>query len=175
MRERVGIPAAGEVTRFHIQLMMDMSDYPEALAKENAMAKLDYKELNAVQQYSQHAVFKVIPGALGTERAEIIAQAQKFFADVEEAGKVTVRGIYDLTAMRDSADFMIWWHAEEFSDLQKVFGDFRRETTLGQVSEVTWVGNALHRPAEFNKSHLPSFIMGEEPKEWISVYPVVRS
>ena len=50
MRERVGIPAAGEVTRFHIQLMMDMSDYPEALAKENAMAKLDYKELNAVQQ-----------------------------------------------------------------------------------------------------------------------------
>ena len=108
MRERVGIPAAGEVTRFHIQLMMDMSDYPEALAKENAMAKLDYKELNAVQQYSQHAVFKVIPGALGTERAEIIAQAQKFFADVEEAGKVTVRGIYDLTAMRDSADFMIW-------------------------------------------------------------------
>jgi len=155
--------------------MMDMFVNPKTSAKENAMAKLDYKELNAVQQYSQHAVFKVIPGALGTERAEIIAQAQEFFAGVEKAGKVTVRGIYDLTAMRDSADFMIWWHAEEFSDLQKVFGDFRRETTLGQVSEVTWVGNALHRPAEFNKSHLPSFIMGEEPKEWISVYPFVRS
>ena len=121
MRERVGIPAAGEVTRFHIQLMMDMSDYPEALAKENAMAKLDYKELNAVQQYSQHAVFKVIPGALGTERAEIIAQAQKFFADVEEAGKVTVRGIYDLTAMRDSADFMIWWHADTIEQLQDAY------------------------------------------------------
>ena len=46
---------------------------------------------------------------------------------------------------------------------------------MGQVSEVTWIGNALHRPAEFNKSHLPSFIMGEEPKEWIAVYPFVRS
>ncbi|WP_408930585.1 hydrogen peroxide-dependent heme synthase [Corynebacterium axilliensis] len=139
------------------------------------MSKVNFTELNQKQQYSQHAVFKVVPGALGTERAETIAQAQKFFADLAEAGTVTVRGIYDLSGMRDSADFMIWWHAEEFADIQKAFADFRRETVLGQVSEVTWVGNALHRPAEFNKSHLPSFIMGEEPGEWISVYPFVRS
>lgn len=139
------------------------------------MSKVNFTELNQKQQYSQHAVFKVVPGALGTERPETIAQAQKFFADLAEAGTVTVRGIYDLSGMRDSADFMIWWHAEEFADIQKAFADFRRETVLGQVSEVTWVGNALHRPAEFNKSHLPSFIMGEEPGEWISVYPFVRS
>ncbi|HIX79632.1 MAG TPA: chlorite dismutase family protein [Candidatus Corynebacterium faecipullorum] len=139
------------------------------------MSKVHFAELNKVQRYSQHAVFQVIPGALGTEREEIIAQAQKFFAQLEEAGVVTVRGIYDLSGMRESADYMIWWHAEEFADIQKAFADFRRETVLGQVSEVTWVGNALHRPAEFNKSHLPSFIMGEEPGEWISVYPFVRS
>lgn len=139
------------------------------------MSKVNFKELNKVQRYSQHAVFQVIPGALGTEREQAIAQAQKFFADLEQAGVVVVRGIYDLSGMRESADFMIWWHAEEFADIQKAFADFRRETVLGQVSEVTWVGNALHRPAEFNKSHLPSFIMGEEPGEWISVYPFVRS
>ena len=139
------------------------------------MSKVNFAELNKVQRYSQHAVFQVIPGALGTEREEIVAQAKKFFSELEEAGVVTVRGIYDLSGMRESADFMIWWHAEEFADIQKAFADFRRETVLGQVSEVTWVGNALHRPAEFNKSHLPSFIMGEEPGEWISVYPFVRS
>ena len=139
------------------------------------MSKVNFAELNKVQRYSQHAVFQVIPGALGTEREEIVAQAQKFFSELEEAGVVTVRGIYDLSGMRESADYMIWWHAEEFADIQKAFADFRRETVLGQVSEVTWVGNALHRPAEFNKSHLPSFIMGEEPGEWISVYPFVRS
>ncbi len=139
------------------------------------MSKVNFAELNKVQRYSQHAVFQVIPGALGTEREEIVAQAQKFFSELEEAGVVTVRGIYDLSGMRESADFMIWWHAEEFADIQKAFADFRRDTVLGQVSEVTWVGNALHRPAEFNKSHLPSFIMGEEPGEWISVYPFVRS
>ena len=139
------------------------------------MSKVNFAELNKVQRYSQHAVFQVIPGALGTEREEIVAQAQKFFSELEEAGVVTVRGIYDLSGMRESADYMIWWHAEEFADIQKAFADFRRKTVLGQVSEVTWVGNALHRPAEFNKSHLPSFIMGEEPGEWISVYPFVRS
>ncbi|MCG7275224.1 MULTISPECIES: hydrogen peroxide-dependent heme synthase [Corynebacterium] len=139
------------------------------------MSKVNFNELNKVQRYSQHAVFQVIPGALGSERQDAIAQAQKFFSDLAETGVVTVRGIYDLSGMRESADFMIWWHAEEFADIQKAFADFRRETVLGQVSEVTWVGNALHRPAEFNKSHLPSFIMGEEPGEWISVYPFVRS
>ena len=139
------------------------------------MAKLDYQALNDMQQYSQHAVFRVVPGALGTDRAAAIAQAQEFFAAITAAGTVTVRGIYDLSGMRASADYMIWWHAEEFDDLQRVFAQFRRDTVLGQVSEVTWVGNALHRPAEFNKSHLPSFIMGEEPGRWISVYPFVRS
>ena len=139
------------------------------------MTQPDLEQLNNTQRYAQWATFRVIPGALGADRADIIAEAKSFFGDLEAQGKVVLRGVYDISGMRAEADVMIWWHAEECSDLQKVFGDFRRETTLGQVSEVTWVGNALHRPAEFNKSHLPSFIMGEEPKEWISVYPFVRS
>src|SRR5690625_4469891 len=139
------------------------------------MAKLDYKALNSKQQYSQHAVFKVPAGALGTERADIITEAQRFFKSVEEVGTVIIRGIYDLTAMRDRANVMIWWHAEEFSDIQKVFADFRRTTVLGQLSDLTCMGNALQRPAHFNTSHLPSFMMGEEPDEWIAVYAFVRS
>jgi chlorite dismutase len=34
---------------------------------------------------------------------------------------------------------------------------------------------ALHRPAEFNKSHVPAFIAGEDPGDYICVYPFVRS
>lgn len=139
------------------------------------MAKLDYEKLNATQRYLQYAVFRAIPGALGTERDDIIAEAEKFFDQLKEEGKVVVRGIYDNTGIRADADFMIWWHAEEFSDLQKALADFRRETAFGQLVEVSWLGNGLHRPAEFNKSHLPSFIMGEEPGDWITVYPFVRS
>ncbi|QGU07569.1 putative heme peroxidase [Corynebacterium occultum] len=139
------------------------------------MGKINFEELNKVQRYTQWATFRAIPGALGKERAEIITQAREFFAGLEEQGDVTVRGIYDLSGLRAEADFMIWWHAEEFQELQQAFSAFRRDTALGQLSEAFWIGNALHRPAEFNKSHLPSFIMGEEPQEWITVYPFVRS
>ncbi|MCS4535215.1 hydrogen peroxide-dependent heme synthase [Corynebacterium sp. HS2168-gen11] len=139
------------------------------------MSKVNFEELNNKQQYIQYAVFRAIPGALGTERAEIIAQAREFFEAVAKAGVVTVRGIYDISGCRADADFMIWWHATEFTDLQKVYNDFRRETVLGQLTEVAWVGNGLHRPSEFNKSHLPSFIMGEAPGNWLTVYPFVRS
>ena len=34
---------------------------------------------------------------------------------------------------------------------------------------------ALHRPAEFNKSHVPAFLADEEPKRYICVYPFIRS
>ncbi|OIR42441.1 hypothetical protein BJP08_03810 [Corynebacterium sp. NML140438] len=139
------------------------------------MAKLDYEKLNATQRYLQYAVFRAIPGALGTERDDIIAEAEKFFDQLKEEGKVVVRGIYDNTGIRADADFMIWWHAEEFEYIQDALARFRRDTAFGQLLEVSWLGNGIHRPAEFNKSHLPSFIMGEEPKDWITVYPFVRS
>lgn len=139
------------------------------------MSELDIKQLNKLQRYSQWAVFRAIPGALDDDRTEVTEQAAKFFADLEAEGKVTVRGIYNASGLRADADYMIWWHAEGFEDIQKAFADFRRTTILGQVSEVFWIGNALHRPSEFNKAHLPSFIMGEEAKDWITVYPFVRS
>ena len=137
--------------------------------------QVDYEALNKTQRYTQWVTFRAIPGALATDRDDIIAQASAFFADLDGAGEVTVRGIYDVTGTRSDADVMIWWHAEHFEQLQKALADFRRTTTLGQVLELGWIGNGLHRPAEFNRTHLPAFLMGEEPREWITVYPFVRS
>ena len=34
---------------------------------------------------------------------------------------------------------------------------------------------ALHRPAEFNKSHIPAFMSDEDPRAYVCVYPFVRS
>ena len=33
----------------------------------------------------------------------------------------------------------------------------------------------VHRDAEFNKAHVPGFLRGIEPKQWLTVYPFVRS
>ena len=41
--------------------------------------------------------------------------------------------------------------------------------------EPVWSQMALHRPAEFNKSHIPAFLADEEPRRYVCVYPFVRS
>ena len=103
------------------------------------MTQPDIEKLNNTQRYAQWATFRAIPGALGSERGDVIAELKKFFAGLEEEGKVVVRGIYDISGIRAEADVMIWWHAEEFEDIQKAYNDFRRTTVLGQCLEVFWI------------------------------------
>ncbi|MDF0531317.1 chlorite dismutase family protein [Tsukamurella sp. 8F] len=140
------------------------------------MAKLDYAQLNSTLRYLMFSVFAVRPGELGgeAERAEAAADAERFLSEITE-GDLVVRGVYDVSGMRADADFMIWWHAERIEDLQAAYNRFRRGVLLGQASEPVWSSAALHRPAEFNKSHLPAFIAGEDPGDYICVYPFVRS
>ncbi|MBV9023649.1 MAG: chlorite dismutase family protein, partial [Streptomycetaceae bacterium] len=72
------------------------------------------------------------------------------------------------------ADLMIWWHAETADALQDAYNRFRR-TKLGRGLEPVWSNMALHRPAEFNRSHIPAFLADEAPRDYLSVYPFVRS
>ncbi|MGU3294442.1 hydrogen peroxide-dependent heme synthase [Williamsia sp. M5A3_1d] len=138
------------------------------------MTRLDYAELNSTVRYLMFSVFAVRPGELPDDRADVIAETRTFVEKLETTG-VVVRGLYDIAGMRADADFMIWWHAENVEDLQRAYADFRRTTALGRASNAVWSNVALHRPAEFNKSHLPAFITGEEAGAYICVYPFVRS
>ncbi|MDO1481502.1 MULTISPECIES: hydrogen peroxide-dependent heme synthase [Rhodococcus] len=138
------------------------------------MARLDFDTLNSTLRYAMFSVFKVQPGALGDDRTEAVEDLQKFFANFDGTD-VVVRGVYNLAGTRAEADFMIWSHAERIEDLQKLYADFRRCTSVGRVSDPVWSNACLHRPAEFNRSHLPAFIVGEEPGNYVCVYPFVRS
>lgn len=149
-----------------------------AASHSESPQELNYDELNKVQRYSQHAVFKLNDGFTAGDKASrerMAVEAQEFFDRLADEGRITVRGIYDLAGMKAGADFMIWWHAETFEELQSAFAAFRRETSLGKASSLVWAGNGVHRPSEFNKRHLPAFIMGEAPEKWCCVYPFIRS
>lgn len=140
------------------------------------MAKLDYDALNAVTRYMMISVFAVQPDELPADeksRAAIAADTAAYLKKREDAG-VVVRGLYDVAGFRADADFMMWTHAERVEDLQATYTGFRR-TALGAATEPVWSVVALHRPAEFNKSHLPAFIAGEDPGNYVCVYPFVRS
>ncbi|MFZ1163646.1 hydrogen peroxide-dependent heme synthase [Mycobacterium sp.] len=138
------------------------------------MARLDYDALNASVRYLMFSVFSVRPGALGDSRDAVIDETATFLKQREDQG-VVVRGLYDVAGLRADADFMIWTHAERVEALQATYEDFRRTTALGRASTPVWSSVALHRPAEFNKSHIPAFLAGEEPGAYICVYPFVRS
>ncbi len=138
------------------------------------MAKLDFEKLNTTVRYLMISVFQVAPGVLGDDRAEAIREAEAFFGGLEDKD-VALRGIYNVAGMRADADWMMWTHAESIEALQAAYSDVRRHTALGRASMPVWSNAAVHRPAEFNKSHIPAFIAGEDPGDYICVYPFVRS
>ena len=137
------------------------------------MARTNFAELNATIRYTMWSVYRVEPGRLPDERGPAGTEAREYLDSLAGKG-VVVRGVYDLAGLRADADYMIWWHAEEIEQLQAAYAGLRR-TALGRVSVPVWSQVALHRPAEFNKSHIPAFLAGEEARRYVSVYPFVRS
>ena len=130
------------------------------------------REINDSIRYAMWSVFKV-SSPLPEDRAKVAAEVEALFAEVEQEG-VVVRGVYDVAGLRADADFMVWWHAEDIATVQSAYHRLRR-TELGTPLTPVWSVAALHRPAEFNKGHIPAFMAGEEPKKFICVYPFVRS
>jgi chlorite dismutase len=137
------------------------------------MARLNYAELNDTIRYTMWSVFRAEPGRLGDDRGPAATEAQEYLDSLEGKG-VVVRGVYDVAGLRADADYLVWWHAEEIEQLQAAYAGFRR-TALGRASVPVWSQAALHRPAEFNKSHVPAFVAGEPARKYVCVYPFVRS
>jgi chlorite dismutase len=91
-----------------------------------------------------------------------------------EAEGVVVRGIYDVSGLRHDADIMVWMHGSDPQALQAAVRRVRRSRELSGTTQ-TWGAMGVHRDAEFNKSHVPGYLRGIEPKGWLTVYPFNRS
>jgi hydrogen peroxide-dependent heme synthase len=131
------------------------------------------RDLNQLVRYTMWSVFRLRDPLGDADRNPLAAEVADLFGEL--AGKdVVVRGTYDVGGLRADADLMIWWHAPAADDLQEAYHRLRR-TALGRGLDPVWSQAALHRPAEFNKSHVPAFLAQEEPRRYVCVYPFVRS
>ena len=108
------------------------------------------------------------PGFVESQTEEIAGLFEKF------ADRVTVRGVYSSMGFRPDADLMFWWLASSADDVQELGAELRR-TPLGRGLELTHAFLGVTRPAEFNPDHLPSFLKGEGPRRYLTVYPFVRT
>ena len=131
------------------------------------------KELNELVRYVMWSVFRVRSGVTADGREALAAEVEALLDQLAAKGVVT-RGLYDVSGLRADADLMFWWVAPTSEDLQDAYQRFR-QTALGRDCEPVWSQVALHRPAEFNKSHIPAFLAEEEARRYICVYPFVRS
>ncbi len=130
------------------------------------------RELNASIRYTMWTVFRA--GSPLPEDRDGLAAEVDALIDELAAKDVVVRGTYDVSGLRADADLLVWWHAGSSDALQEAYGRLRR-TALGRHLEPVWSQLALHRPAEFNRSHVPAFLAGEPARAYVCVYPFVRS
>ena len=130
-------------------------------------------ELNTTIRYTMWSVFRLARPLEGEGRHRVADEVTELLAELAHKD-VVVRGVYDVAGLRADADLMVWWHSSTPEALQEAYGRFRR-TTLGRHLEPVWSQMALHRPAEFNRSHIPAFLADEEPRRYVCVYPFVRS
>jgi hydrogen peroxide-dependent heme synthase len=130
------------------------------------------RELNETIHYTMWSVFRA-DTPLPAARDELAAEATALLSRLPDKD-VAIRGTYDVSGLRADADLMIWWHAGSSDALQDAYGLLRR-TALGRHLAPVWSQLALHRPAEFNRSHIPAFLAGEPPRSYLCVYPFVRS
>jgi len=132
------------------------------------------REINETVRYTMWSVFRLataygVDGPRDGDAAELTDLLDKLGAD-----DVVVRGLYELSGLRADADVLVWWHAETVEQLQDAYQRLRR-TAFGARLEPVWSQVALHRPAEFNKSHIPAFLADDEARAYVCVYPFVRS
>ena len=131
------------------------------------------REINDTIRYTMWSVFRrtsAVPEPAGESAAEALRAIEKVSGDAD----LVIRGWYDVSGLRADADLMVWWHAPSSDALQDAYHALRR-SELGRHLEPVWSQLALHRPAEFNKGHVPAFMSGEDAKNYLCVYPFVRS
>ena len=156
--------------------MAFMTD-PAAAAAAHAPHSESPEADGSIAVYTMWAVFRRVPAPAGAGStapdADAATELEQAIARVEEAG-VTVRGIYDVSGFKADADLMFWLHGADPAALQAGLRTLRRTALVAGLAP-HWNYMAVHREAEFNKRHVPAFVRGVAPRDWISVYPFIRS
>jgi hydrogen peroxide-dependent heme synthase len=125
--------------------------------------------------YAYYPVFRATQNLRERDPSFFVHQSDEVQAVFDKfADRVTLRGTYLATGFRPDTDLLFWWVASSADDHQDLLVELRR-TPLGRGLDLTHAFLGVTRPAEFNPDHLPSFLRGDEPKRYLTVYPFVRT
>ncbi|MGJ0203826.1 hydrogen peroxide-dependent heme synthase [Leucobacter sp. gxy201] len=131
------------------------------------------EQINAAVNFTMYSVFRIA----GPDRGIGVSPARHeivrgLVRELDAIEGLTTRGWYDVAGFRADADILIWWHAPTTEALQAAYRTVL-EWSCGRLESV-WSNIGAHRAGEFNRSHIPAFLVGTDPKDYICVYPFVR-
>lgn len=124
------------------------------------------EKINAEINYTLYSAFKATRLG-GGSAADVVAALEA------AAPSVTLRGTYDVGGFRADAEVLVWWHGPSVEDMQAAYRAV--VDAADGALEPVWSGFGVHRTAEFNRGHVPAFLAGDAPKDYVCLYPFVRS
>lgn len=129
------------------------------------------ESINEAVNYTMFAVFREERAA--AVPADPAAATQRTIDALAAIEGLAVRGWYDIAGFRADSDVLVWLHAPTTEALQAGYREIL-SGAAGRLSPV-WSNIGVHRAAEFNRAHIPAFLAGETPGDYLCVYPFVRS
>jgi chlorite dismutase len=104
--------------------------------------------VNAINDEIRYTNWTALRLSAPTDNSQQAEEEMRSFSAMLAENDIELRGSYDLRGLRGDADLLLWLHAPKAESIQL---------------------------AEFNRSHVPGFMLGKPAKDWLCFYPFVRS
>lgn len=99
----------------------------------------------------------------------------EFAAALEQRDpSITLRGVYSLVGFRSDADLLLWVHGPDLDAIQRLAVSLSH-TALGRHLSAAYSYVGVVAQARYDPEHVPSFLRGLAPLNFISMYPFVKT
>lgn len=125
--------------------------------------------------YSVFWLYRVDPAFHRLTDGERQAGKAEFLSALEGRDQsVTLRGTYSLVGLRADADLLFWAWGDDLDAIQRLAVALR-QSGLGcyLIQAETYVG--VVSVPRYDPEHSPAFVTGAPPKQYVSVYPFVKT
>ncbi|GEM_PF-394981 len=125
--------------------------------------------------YATFWLYRVEPDFFRLAPAQQAKGKQEFLAALEgRSASVTLRGAYSLVGLRNNADLMLWVWGEDLDAIQRLAVALR-QSGLGRYLTQAEAYLGVTAAPRYDPEHGPAFTTGVAPKQYVSVYPFVKT
>ncbi|MGZ3583024.1 MAG: chlorite dismutase family protein [Ktedonobacterales bacterium] len=125
--------------------------------------------------YTAYWLYQVDPDFRRLSDAEQRQAKAEFLSVLEQRPTgVKLRGSYSLVGLREDVDFMLWVIGPDLDDIQRLAVKLRK-SGLGRylTTRQTYIG--VVTAARYDPGHQAAFMLNAVPKNYVSVYPFVKT